>query len=103
MAEVKGGQRFRALADFPANALTQWDAPFTGGSSGVLPAGELVEVLDDPVPGFPAVGCRPVRYEALHTRFVSEEDRAAPKYSGYYLVIALEDLVERFERIADAG
>ncbi len=102
MTAIKGGQRFRSLADFPANALTQWDAPFTGSSSGVLPAGELVEVIDDPVPGFPATGCRSVRYEELHAIFVQESDRRAPKYSGYYLVIALKDLAESFERI-DAG
>ena len=42
----------------------------------------------------------PVRYDDLHSSFVTERDRHSAKYDGYYLVIKLSDISERCDRVA---
>ena len=86
---VHEGQRYRVLRDLEVGALTHWRAPFTGGHEVVLPAGEIIMILNNPPATATAVYCKPERYDDLHEQFIPEEDRTAEKYSGYSLVIDL--------------
>jgi hypothetical protein len=51
----------------------------------------VVTVDNDPAPSAMAVYCLPEEYERLEQELVPEEDRRASKYSGYALVIDLEE------------
>jgi hypothetical protein len=88
---VLEGQRWVAAVDVAVHGLTHWDAPYTGGFSGVLPAGSVVIVLDDPPPIATAVGCRPEAYAELEALLVPASDRSEPRYDSYSLSI---DLIE---------
>lgn len=86
---IKKGERYRTKRPLKVIAMTSWVAPYTGGAHALLPAGEEFIVSNDPVQGAKAVYCDPVRYEELHSRFVSTKDRKNNKYCGYYLCIQL--------------
>lgn len=100
MTPIREGQRYRALRDIEVNALTHWEAPFTGGAKGVLPAGAIVVVAFDPPETATAVGCDPADARALESRFVAEADRMHPKYAGYSLSILRTTLTDAFELAA---
>jgi hypothetical protein len=95
--EIREGQCFRALRDVEVAALTHWDAPFTGGGHGVLPAGSIVRVAYDPPATATAIGCSVEHADRLEARFVAEVDRAHPKYAGYSLSIMRDMLRRDFE------
>ena len=97
MTEIRGGQRYRALRDVEVNALTHWEAPFTGGAKGVVPAGTVVIVAFDPPEMATAIGCDPADAKALEAGFVPEADRTHPKYAGFSLSILRTTLAEAFE------
>ncbi len=94
---IREGQRYRAVRDIEVNALTHWEAPFTGGSRGILPAGAVVVVAFDPPQTATAVGCAPIDALALESRFVPEADRAHPKYAGYSLSVPRATFGDDFE------
>lgn len=96
---IREGQHYRARHDIEVNALTHWEAPYTGGARGVLPAGAVVIVAFDPPETAMAVGCDPVDARALESRFVTEVDRTHPRYAGYSLSIMREVLLRDFEAI----
>ena len=98
---VREGERYRTKKPLKVIALTSWRAPFTGGSEGVLPQGEEFVVLNDPIEGATAVCCEPVRYEAMHSIFVHEQERRDPRYRGYHLSIDLGVIEKECERVGD--
>lgn len=98
---IRAGQRYRAVHDLEVIAMTHWNAPFTGGHEGVLPAGEIFTIAIDPPESATAAYCDPARYDELHARFVPPEDREHPKYSGYSLSITLSDIRERAEFLTE--
>jgi len=89
MTAIRAGQHYLIKEPVEVIALTHWRAPFTGGYNVVLPAGEVVEIDHDPVPGATAVGCTPIRYAELEVAFIPAKDRKADNYGGYSLTIPL--------------
>jgi hypothetical protein len=91
----KHGEVYESLRDVNVKFTTQWRAPFTGGGSGVLPAGIRVQVevhfTDEPV-AVPAV----VLDKRVEEMLVPQEDRNAPKYGGYALSLSTEQLNRDF-------
>jgi len=69
------------------------------GSYGVLPAGEIFTIDNNPPPNATAVYCFPDNYEALHSHFVVDSERTDPKYRGYYLTVRLADIADKCERV----
>jgi hypothetical protein len=100
MTEILAGQHYRATKPVDVIALTHWSAPFTGGYDVVLPAGEVFEIIHDPVPGATAVGCRPLRYADLEVSFIPPDDRNARKYGGYSLTIPVAFIRESAELVS---
>jgi hypothetical protein len=96
---VKKGTRFRATTDFPAICLTHWMAPFTGGYSVVVPAGEILVVPEDPPSFATGVALVPERYDHFLQVFVPPEDRNAEKFGGYSLAVPFDDLQKSCARI----
>jgi hypothetical protein len=72
--------------------LTSWFAPFTGGGNGKLRASTVLVVDHDPRPNAKSVSCTPENYAEVEQYLVPAEDRAAPKYSNFYLVLRFERL-----------
>ncbi len=68
-----------------------WRAPFTGGFRCTIPAGTVLTVESDPLPRATAVYCIPDDYAGVERVVVPEEDRRSEKYTGYALVILLDD------------
>ena len=93
------GDRFQALQDVDVLVMTQWHAPYTGGDDGVVPKGEVLEVISDALPEAAGVGLKPVRYQELHATLVDEADRLAEGYAGYYLVVLFDVLDKEFSRV----
>ena len=89
---IRKGAKFVAEAPIPATAMTHWSAAFTGGKVSV-PAGTVLVVHHDQVPGAVGVSCLPANYDELHSVFIPAEDREADKYGGYSLSILVSELV----------
>ena len=89
----------RAKQDYDVLYLTSWSAPTSGGGTSKLPEGETIRVLSYRK-GAAGVVCAPVDYERLHSILIPEEERLAPKYGGYYLVINLSHLDKYFEQVS---
>jgi hypothetical protein len=89
--DVHSGERWRVVKDMPASGITTWAAPFTGGFECVIPRDTVLVVENDPPMGASAVYCVPEHYRELEAVFVAREDYQAEKYSGYALVIPLDD------------
>lgn len=96
----KEGDIYEALIDFNVNYMTSHHAPFSGGGHAVLPQGERIRVArvahEKPI----GVCCDPLRYDELHSKIVSEEEREAPTYDGYYFSIDTVDLNKNFRLVA---
>jgi hypothetical protein len=45
------------------------------------------------------VYCDPLRYDELHSKIVSEEERDDPTYNGYYFFIKTVDLNQGFRLV----
>lgn len=84
-----------AISDYETMYLTGWKAPTTGGGRAILPAGERIKVQTYSK-GAIAANCTPINYDKLHSLIVPESDRINSKYSGYGLVIPLDDLDNYF-------
>jgi hypothetical protein len=95
------GEMYESLRDITVNFLTHWSAPFTGGGSGLLPAGTRVRVevhfTDEPV----AVAGR-VLDSQVEAILVPAEDRNAPKYGGYSLSLSTEQLNRDFRLLGSS-
>jgi hypothetical protein len=97
------GEKYRSNQSLDVGVLTAWAAPATGGGHGVLPAGEIFTIDNNPPPNATAVYCIPVNYEALHSHFVVDSERTDPKYRGYYLSVRLADIADKCERVLGAA
>ena len=97
---VLKGRKFRTRQALKVTCMTAWAAPYTGGSEVLLPRGEVFIVTDDPLPTSTAIYADPLNYEDLETMLVRPEDRAHPKYRGFYLCINLKDIEEHCELLA---
>jgi hypothetical protein len=97
---VRKGERYRTLRDLEVGVLTHYRAPFTGGGRAILPAGEIFTVAIDPPAHAVAASCDPQRYEALHEKLVSEEDRGGHNYSGYSLVVEFDSIERDCEMVS---
>lgn len=53
----------------------------------MLPTGFEFEVMHDQVDGAPGVACIALDYERYEELFVSKEERADDKYSGYHIIM----------------
>jgi hypothetical protein len=94
------GYIYEATDDVPIMYLTHYfDLPYTGGGDAILPKGERVRVAhvrgEKPL----GVSCDPLRYDELHARIVSEEERASDLYRGYHLAITTADLNTSFRLV----
>jgi len=97
---IRSGQRYRAREDIAVLFLTHWTAPFTGGGKAIIPSGTIFTVTLDPPAAATGVHCDPEDYAALERRLVSERDRSASNYSGFSLVIGLESIRSRCDRLS---
>ena len=89
---VKQGARFFVTEEKEVHGLTSWSAPFTGSFECTIPAGTLLEVLNDSVATAEGFGCKPVNYKQFESLHVPESDRHAPKYGGYYFVFKKSEI-----------
>jgi hypothetical protein len=91
------GDVYEATADVEVRYITHWAAPFTGGGTGTLKAGERVRVIQDmwdPKPvGFYA---QPINLADVEQRLVPLQQRADPKYSGFSLSLRTIELKDKF-------
>jgi hypothetical protein len=90
--QPRQGHRYVVNSEFEAIVLTQWLAPFTGGSKRLLPAGMEFIVLHDPPEMATAISARPVPPEHWEALLVNEKERTAEKYDGYAIVISFDCL-----------
>lgn len=90
--EFRAGQEWSVREDANAICMVQFRAPFTGGTRVIVPAGELLIVLSDPLPHARAVGFRPKRYAELMKSFIDPKELSDQKFAGYYLVIKFEEV-----------
>ncbi len=90
--DFRAGQDWRVREDAKAICLLQFTAPFTGGTSVIVPAGEILIVESDPLPHARGVGFRPKRYAELMKSVVDAKDLANSKFAGYSLVIKFEEV-----------
>ncbi len=96
----KKGERYVVKIGFDAYVLTSWRAPFTGGKEACLPNGLEFTISDDPPAEATAVAALPLPYDQWELLLVDEQDRAAEKYGGYYLVVSFDALAEKCSRVS---
>lgn len=99
---IHEGDRYSPNKSLEVIAMTSWAAPYTGGSDGILPAGEEFTVSHPPREGATAVYCDPVNYDKLHAHFVPVRDRKNRRYSGYYLCVPIEHILADCTRIGQS-
>jgi hypothetical protein len=102
MQLVRNGQRFRVRKDLATNVLTMWKAPLTAGAPCTLPAGTILIADHDQIRTAPGFACVPEAYEELEPVLVPPEDRAHPKYNGYYLVLLADQIGEWLEPLSSS-
>jgi hypothetical protein len=102
MQLVRKGPRFRVRKDLVTNVLTTWKAPFTGGAPCTLPAGTILIADHVQITTAPGFACVPEAYEDLEGVLVPAEDRAHPKYNGYYLVLLADRIGEWLEPLSSS-
>ena len=101
---AKEGEIWEALHDVEIQYMTSHDAPYTGGGTATLPAGERV-IASKSASGRKRIGAYfdPLRYKELEEILVSKDDRDAPHYSGYYFFIPVEQLNKHFRFVEQQG
>lgn len=98
----KTGDLYESLIDQDIDFMTAWAAPFTGGGTGKILKGEKVWVPEQTDEKCTGTYADPVDYSRLEQRMVSQADRSADKYGGFYFFIKTVDLNEKF-RLVDTG
>jgi hypothetical protein len=94
---VKRGDRFRTMRDLKAHVRTVWKAPLhTGGGPAIVPR-DTVLVAQDQAEGASTFRCYPEDYDGLEAVFVSDADRADPKYYAYRLSVSTTDIGNALE------
>jgi len=97
----KKGDRYEVREGFTAYVLTTWKAPFTGGYEKVIPQGLKFVVAFDPPASGSAVAADAEPCSEWEALLVEAEDRADPKYSGYYLSIPFERVEKHCVRLVE--
>jgi hypothetical protein len=98
----KTGDLYESLTDQEIDFMTAWAAPFTGGGTGKILKGEKIWVPEQTDEKCTGTYADPVDYAGLEQRMVSETDRSADKYGGFYFFIKTVDLNEKF-KLVDTG
>lgn len=98
----KTGDVYESIADQEVEFMTAWAAPFTGGGQGTLLKGEKIWIPEQTKEKCTGAYADPVDYYRLEQRMVSEADRTADKYGGFYFFIKTSDLNEKYKLI-DTG
>lgn len=93
----RDGEVFEATREVSLFYLVNWRGPYSGGGTGVLPAGTKLRVsvyANDPEPiGVYAV---PLEEKLFEERLIPEPDRLSSKYGGYSLFINVSQLNREF-------
>jgi len=95
------GQKYRATKPLDVIAFSSCRDPCTSGSKGTLAKGEVFTINQGPNSDAIAVYCVTENYKMLHATFISESDRSSARYRGYYLCVAIKDIVEKCERVSE--
>jgi len=98
----KTGDLYEAKIDQEISFITLWSAPFTGGGSGIIRAGERIWILSETNEKTAGTYAEAENYKAIEQRMVSDSDRAAISYNGFSLVVKTIDLNEKF-RLIETG
>src|SRR5690348_908823 len=88
----KKGDRYHVTEGFTGHVLTMWKAPFTGGYEKVIPAGLKFVIALDPPDSASSVVADAEPFSEWEELLVEADDRAHPKYNGYYLSIPFENV-----------
>jgi hypothetical protein len=94
------GDVYEANVDQDVSYITSWSAPYTGGGTTKLFAGEQIWVASGPI------GAKPIGayllamdYNDLESRILSSNDRNSIKYEGFSFSIDTKSLNENFKLI----
>jgi hypothetical protein len=94
------GDLYAASFDQEVDFLTSWSAPYTGGGTTTLFKDEQIWVDSNPIDEKPTgTYLIAVNYKDLENRIVSENDRNAFNYNGFYFHIDTKTLNEKFKLI----
>lgn len=99
MSRVGAGDRFATTREVATSGLTTWRAPFTGDFAAIIPEGTVLVADHDAAASTPGFSVLPERYAEIEATLVPEEDRANPKYSGYYFVFVDSDVGDSLRRL----
>ena len=92
---IRAGDVLVALDEVEVGYLTQWRAPFTGGGTGIIPAGTRL-VAVPPIRDATGFAARAEASEEIE-ELLLPETRTEPGYDGYYFVLAFDDIGTKFE------
>jgi len=94
------GDVYESLKDQTVSYLIGWLGPFTTGGEATLMEGERVWINSDATDEKPiGTYALPIEREQLEERMVPREDRANPKYGGFYFFIKTVQLNEDFKLV----
>ncbi|ANM28392.1 hypothetical protein ABI59_00250 [Acidobacteria bacterium Mor1] len=91
------GDGYRARKDLGVTVVVLWDDAEPTVYDGVLPAGEVFAVAEEPAPGETKADIDPAGYPELEERLVPAGDRSAKGYRGFFLRIPLDDIYRHCE------
>ncbi|HSA33719.1 MAG TPA: hypothetical protein P5077_08345 [bacterium] len=97
------GDLYESIADQTVEYITAWAAPYSGGGTGTLFAGERVWVHSEPRDEKP-IGeyTLPVEYRRVEERMVPASERTASKYGGFSLYFTTIELNTKFKLVGTA-
>ncbi|MEP6677237.1 MAG: hypothetical protein ABJA78_18900 [Ferruginibacter sp.] len=96
------GDVYESICDHEIAFMTAWAAPFTGSGQGILLKGERIWISDETDEKCTGTYADPVDYPELEQRMVTETDRSADKYGGFYFFVRTVDLNEKY-KLVDTG
>jgi hypothetical protein len=97
----KNGELYESISEIEVSYQIHFKAPFTGGGSGTLPKGVVVEVIFNPAMKDPiGVAAKPIEYEWVERILIPKDDLANSKYGGYSITISTQQLNEKFKLVA---
>ena len=97
----RDGDIFEAVQDTPVDYLTHWRAPFTGGGSGVLPAGTKFRVLVPQGDAEPVgVYASPLERDRIEKLLIPSDMSSQAKYDGFSLSITTADLNRMYRLVS---
>jgi len=81
------GSRYLTLRPLVCHASIAWKAPYTTGCQCVVPAGEVLEVVESMPAGADIALLAPERSNVLEPWLVGTGDPRSVKYAGYNLIV----------------